>query len=124
MLADIEFKSGKDTRPNWTFEGVAVSNALEWDVALNGTYKPDVPAVTFNFSIRGIGPICRVDVNGPIHGAAGRTHKHDLRREEDPRRNLPSADARPDLAGKTPRQIWEDLCQRAQIQHTGRFIDP
>ncbi len=124
VAADIEFKSGKDSRPNQTFEGISVLNALNWEVLLNGTYKPDVPAITFNFSIRGIGPVCRVDVNGTIHGNAGRTHKHDLRREDDPRRNLPSALARPDLVGLTPRQVWEDLCQRAQIQHTGVFIDP
>lgn len=124
IAADIEFKAGKDFRPNQTFEGINILNSLGWEVTLNGTYKPDIPAVTFNFSIRGIGPICRVDVNGTTHGAAGRTHKHDLRRDEDPRRNLPSATARPDLVGKTPREVWEDLCQRAGIQHTGRFIDP
>ena len=124
VVADIEFKFDKDGRPNMIFRDVAVLNSLGWEVSLNGTYKPDIPAVSFNFSVHGIGPICRVDVNGTIHGSAGRTHKHDLRREEDARRNLPTAVARPDLEGKTAREVWEDLCQRANIQHTGRFIDP
>lgn len=124
VLADIEFKSGKDLRPNLTFDQVAIINDLGWEVFINGTFKPDLPAVTFNVTLRGVGAICRIDVNGTIHKTAGRTHKHDLRREEDPRNNLPTAVARPDLAGKSAREVWEDFCQRANIQHTGKFIDP
>lgn len=122
--ADIEFKASSKTSPCLVFEQVQVRNDLNWEVLLNGTYKPFIPAVSFNFVIKGLGPICRLDVNGTIHGEQGRTHKHDLHDEEDPRRNLPQAISRQDLKGKTARQVWELLCQQANIVHTGRFFDP
>ena len=65
----------RDAKPNLIFDQIAVENSLGWDVLLNGTYKPDIPAISFNFVIRGVGPVCRIDVNGTIHGPAGRTHK-------------------------------------------------
>jgi hypothetical protein len=124
VTANIVWTTPRDAKPNRVFELVALENELGCDVVVNGTYKPDIPAVTYNFVLRGVGPICRVDVNGTIHGNAGRTHKHDLRQEADPQKNLPVAVDRKDLDGKTPRQVWEDLCTRANIQHTGNFQDP
>jgi hypothetical protein len=124
ITADIVWASPRDAKPNLTFDSVPLENALEWDIVVNGTYKPDIPAVTFNFVLRGAGPICRVDVNGAIHGDAGRTHKHDLQKETDPRNNLPIAIARNDLAGKTAAEVWKDICQRANILHTGIFHQP
>ena len=124
VTLDIEFESRQATSPNLTFEGVQVENELGYEVVLNGTYKPDIPSVTFNFVLRGTGPICRVDVNGTLHGPAGRTHKHDLRNETDPRNNLPDAVARPDLTGRTVEEIWNTLLTQAGIEHTGRFTSP
>jgi hypothetical protein len=124
IKADIEFVAANETSPNLIFEQVEVSNSQNWEILLNGTFKPDIPSVTFNFVLRGVGPICRFCVNGQIHGAAGRTHKHSLDDASDPRLNLPKAAARPDLNGKTPREIWQILCQQANIKHTGNFKDP
>ena len=124
ISADVEFVVRTDSRPNLTFEQVRVENDLGYDVTLNGTYKPLIPSVTINFVIRGVGPICRIDVNGPKHGDAGRTHKHDLREEECPRRNLPHAVPRPDLADKTPTEVWRIIREQANIVHTGAFRDP
>lgn len=124
ITADIVFSSHSKAGPNRVFEQVQVENSLELDVVLNGTYKPDIPSITFNFVIRGVGPICRIDVNGTIHGAAGRTHKHDLQRDSDPRTNLPDVVPRPDLVGKSPREVWEILCKQAGMIHTGNFVDP
>jgi len=83
-----------------------------------------VGGISYNFSIRGVGPICRVDVNGSIHKNCGRTHKHSLQREIDPRRNLPDAIARPELSGLTARQVWQVICEEAGIKHLGEFMDP
>jgi hypothetical protein len=124
VTADIVWTSPPGGRPNLVFDQVVLENSAEWDVVLNGTYKPGIPSVTFNFVLRGIGAICRVDVNSTVHGDAGRTHKHDLRDETDPRANLPHAAARPDLTDKSAREVWLDLCQRAKIKHTGIFNDP
>jgi len=82
-------------------------------------------SVTFNFVCpEAGGPICRVDVRGSPHKQAGRTHKHDLHQPGEPRNNLPTAHARPDLEALTPQQVWTHLCTRANIQHTGTFADP
>jgi hypothetical protein len=125
ITADIVFQRSRVTSPNLTFENVVVENSLNWEVLLNGTFKPDLPSVTYNFYIKSVGgAICRVCVNGMSHLNAGRTHKHDLQHESDPRNNLPVAVSRPDLVGKTAREVWAMLMQQANIQHTGGFIDP
>jgi hypothetical protein len=124
IAGDIRIESKQATSPNLTFEDVVLENSLNYDVVLNGTYKPDIPSVTFNFVLRGVGPICRLCVNGPIHPGAGRTHKHDLRQDSDPRNNLPIAVARTELDGSSAREIWEDLMRQAKIEHTSTFHDP
>jgi len=124
IAADIRFESKQATNPNLTFEEVSVENSLNYEVVLNGTYKPDIPSVTFNFVLRGTGPICRLCVNGTIHPGSGRTHKHDLRQDSDPRNNLPAAIARPELEGRSVKEIWETLMAQANISHTGIFHDP
>ena len=124
IAVNVAFATPRDAKPNLVFDQIVVENSLGWDVLLNGTYKPDIPAISFNFVIRGVGPVCRIDVNGTIHGAAGRTHKHDLQTEDDPRLNLPHATGRPDLGGRSAREVWETLCQQANIVHEGTFHDP
>lgn len=125
IAADIIFQQSKATSPNLTFENVLVENSLNWEVVVNGTFKPDLPSVTYNFHIKSAGGgVCRVCVNGMKHGDAGRTHKHDLQHESDPRNNLPNAVPRPDLEGRTARDVWEALLQQANIEHTGAFTNP
>ncbi len=124
IVSDIEFIASEGSHPNLVFDQVPVENSLGWDVVLNGTFKPEIPAIVFNFVLRGIGPICRVCVNGQIHGNAGRTHKHSLQVPEDTRLNLPQAVARPDLEGKNPAEVWDILCRQAKIEHRGEFRDP
>jgi hypothetical protein len=121
---DIEFASQQSSSPNLVFDGIAVKNSLNLDVVLNGTFKPEIPSVTFNFVVRGVGPICRLCVNSKIHKNAGRTHKHDLQHEDDPRQNLPNATARPELKDMTPSQVWGVLMSQASIKHEGSFKDP
>src|SRR5689334_20990081 len=109
ISVDIQFLPNRATDPNLTFKDLPVENALGYILRCNGTYKPDIPSVTFNFFIPDIGPICRIDVNGPVHKPVGRTHKHSLKKDEDPRKNLPTPDAAPAFEGKTPREVWELL---------------
>lgn len=122
--ADIFFDLKQPTSPNLTFEDVKVENSLNYDVVLNGTYKPGIPAITFNFVLRGTGPICRVCVEGTLHPGAGRTHKHDLRKESDPRNNLPIAVARADLERRSAKEVWDIVLQQANIRHIGTFTEP
>lgn len=126
VAADIVFAQKNST--TLVFQDVAVSNSLGIDLVLNGSFKPDIPAVKYNFCIKGVGPICRpicrIDVNGSIHGNEGRTHKHDLRSESCPRNNLPHAQQRPDFENLTAKQVWTKICLMANIQHTGRFEEP
>lgn len=107
-----------------SFTEVPVVNSLGVELVINGSFVPDIPAIKFNFCIQGIGPICRVEVNSSRHGNAGRTHKHSLQKDNCPRKNLPHADARPDLENKSAREVWETLCQQAKINHSGLFVDP
>jgi hypothetical protein len=124
ITADIEFIANKSASPNLTFDSIRVENELGLDVFVNGTYKPGIPAFTFNFRVGQLGPICRVSVNNMHHKGIGRTHKNDLQDEADPRLNLPTAIARPDLEGKSVEEVWRILCRQALIEHSGKFIVP
>jgi hypothetical protein len=121
---NIIFKEDKNVSPNLIFEKVKIHTSLDYEIELNGTYKPSHDSVTFNFIQRGVGPICRFDVNSTVHGDAGRTHKHSLHKESDQRGNLPVAHSRPDLEGKSVEEIWKMICRQSKIQHQGRLIFP
>ncbi|MDZ4802531.1 MAG: hypothetical protein SGI92_30600 [Bryobacteraceae bacterium] len=105
------------------FDNIKVENSMGLDLRVNGKFNPLVPSIVYNFKVKGVGAICRVEVNNTMHGGA-RTHKHSLQNEEDPRRNLPATVARPDLEGKSPREVWTILCRQANIVHVGEFVDP
>ncbi len=123
--ADIEFRPKRRLDPNiLVLDEATVENAFDLAVCLTGSYDRRTGHLTLNFVLQGTGPICRVEVNGPIHPGAGRTHKHELQQPSDPRNNLPFAAERPDLAGKAPREVWELLCRQARIDHQGQFHDP
>jgi hypothetical protein len=122
---DLVFDDVPTKAPNRVLRSVEVFNTGGVKVRLEGHYTPALESVTFVFVCpEAGGPICRVDVRGTNHKAQGRTHKHDLQRESDPRHNLPTAVARPDLEASDPSAIWADLCSRAGIKHTGQFVDP
>jgi hypothetical protein len=123
--ADIVFVQ-KDSRTTLSFERVVVQNAVGIELFLNGSYVPDIPSLKFNFSVRGVGAICRIEINSKEHPPAGRTHKHTLETESCPRLNLPNAVQRPDfdLSRQSPREIWEIICREANIVHAGEFREP
>ncbi len=124
LRGDIRWESTPRTRPLRVFGPLTIDNALNLDLRVNGTFKPHIPSFSFNFVVVGVGPICRIDVNGLDHRGVGRTHKHDLQGEDDPRNNLPNAAVRTDLERMSPAQVWKLLCRSARIHHEGEFQDP
>jgi hypothetical protein len=121
ISSDILFLKTNSSGPNLVFENVVVENTDDLEVVLNGTYRPNLPSLTFNFVVSGIGPVCRLDVNGTIHDPVGRTHKHELIKESDPRKNLPTAFKRDDIdsVNLEINTVWNQLCIQANIEHTG-----
>lgn len=124
IRGDIRLIQTRPTAPLWTAEGVRIENALGFDAKLNVTFNPRTGGKTFNVSVRGIGPICRLDIDGHLHPPAGRTHKHGLRTPGCPDRNLPHADPRPELTGASLEEAFVAFCAMASIRHEGRFLGP
>lgn len=89
IRADIRFSRRQATAPALIAEGIAVENSGGVDLRLNITFNPAVGSKPFNAHVPGVGPICRLDVDGPAHRPAGRSHKHALQTERCPDRNLP-----------------------------------
>jgi len=125
ISVDIEFVKTKYL-PDYIviFDKARVENSIDYDIYLNGHFNRKTGSLTFNFTLQGVGPICRIDVNGAIHGDQGRTHKHELINEHDPSAGLPIAYARPDFEGKSAREVWAMICKLAKIEHNGNFSDP
>jgi hypothetical protein len=121
---DIEFQNVRGMGQNLTFEKIPVENSMGYKILLNGEYSPRLKKIKYNFVLSGIGPICRIEVNGQCHKDKCRNHKHELIKESDPERNLPNAYPRPDLENKTPSELWEIVCKEAKIQHRGRLKVP
>ncbi len=119
---DIVFK--KENVNAMSFDNIKVLNSMGIDLLLNGKYKPNIPSIRFNFYVRGIGPICRIEVNGSVHGESGRTHKHSLHKASCPRRNLPYTEPRADLENRNSEEVWQIVCKQSKINHRGNFVKP
>lgn len=92
---------------------------------MNINFNPETGAKGINVTLVGEGPICRLDVDGPRHGDAGRSHKHSVQDESSVRRGLRDGVlARADLSGKSLQEIFEDFCVAANIVHEGLFEAP
>jgi hypothetical protein len=121
---DVTFAPKKGAQPLFVLEPVEVQNSLGVDLVLGGNYNPVIQRLTLNFSVRGLGPICRFCLNGRIHPGVGRTHKHDLYEEGDPGNNLPHVTERADLLGMPLAEVWRTVCLQARIEHGGVFQLP
>lgn len=126
LYEEIVFSGNKNTTPSLYCGPYDIHNSLDMELKLHGHYNPNIPSLTFNFSVKDTGPICRIDVNGTIHDAAGRTHRHELTTEDCPRLNLPDAYQCPEfnLDNMTPEEIWRTICEGANIVHVGAFTNP
>ena len=123
--ADIRFSKRTALAPVLVAEGIRIDNEHGVELVLNIQFNPKVGAKTMNVHVPGVGPICRLDVDGPAHRPHGRSHKHSLEDEKCPRRNLPDGVIdRPDLAGKSIREVFEEFCEMASIEHVGCFEEP
>jgi hypothetical protein len=122
---DIRFIASRAIRPLVIAEDVRIQNEHGIDLRLTIKYNPEVGASTFNVHVPGIGPICRLDVDGPPHRPLGRSHKHAMQNEECPRRNLPDGVTDlPGLSGKSVPDLFAAFCEMASIQHAGVFFAP
>ena len=96
-------------------------NRTEFEALRDWTGK--VIAGDIRFSNRtALRPVLEVD--GTNHDAAGRSHKHALATERCPDRNLPEATARPELAGRSMREVFDAFCGLAGIAFRGQFFPP
>ncbi|MFC7331954.1 hypothetical protein [Rhodocista pekingensis] len=75
--------------------------------------------------VTGIGPICRLEVDGRPHKPAGRSHKHALHTPDCPRENLKRGVIdRGDLNGQSLKAVFDAFCRMAHIIHVGELIVP
>jgi hypothetical protein len=121
---DLVFAMRRTSRPSYILGNVPVENSLGLDLVLDGIFNPTTRKLVFNFRVKGTGPICRVCVNGRLHDKIGRTHKHELLGERDPGDNLPNTQPRLDLRNKTIAEVWQIVCDQAQIIHSGTVVVP
>ncbi len=122
---DIRFSRRQATMPALIADGIAIRNSGDVDLRLNITFNPEVGSKTFNVHVPGVGPVCRLDVDGPAHRPAGRSHKHALQSERCPDRNLPDGVSdRPDLSGKSLRDLFDVFCELGKITYEGTFESP
>lgn len=122
---DIKFSKRQATAPSLVAEGIPIENADGVQLRLNINFNPEIGSKTFNVHVPGVGPICRLDVDGPKHHPAGRCHKHSVQTERCPDRNLPdNVMDRPDLAGRSVRECLDVFCAMAGITISGGFDAP
>jgi len=126
ITADIVLRSKRDRN------GVYMSGPIP--IELDYAVKADVyielntetGAKTINVRVAGIGPICRLEVDGRVHRPAGRSHKHAIKTPECPAKNLPvDVLDRPDLAGSPLSGVFAEFCRMAHIEYVGgiRVLD-
>ena len=122
---DIKLAQKQATHPLLTADRIAIANDRGVPIWMNINFNPQTGAKGINVTAVGEGPICRLDVDGPCHGAAGRSHKHAVTDADSVRRDLrDGVAARPELSGKPLREVFEEFCRAAQITHRGRFESP
>jgi len=125
IRGDIKFSRKQALAQRLVAEDLVSENTAGVELRMAVHSNPATTAKTINVHVPGTGPICRLDIDGTVHGAAGRSHKHSLQTGRCPDRNLPDGVvARPELAGKSPREVFESFCELAGIVHDGSFHEP
>ena len=118
IRGDVRLAQKQQTQPALVASDIEIENNSGTVLKLNISYNPEIGSKTFNVTAGGVGPICRLDVDGPAHRPAGRSHKHSVQSERCPDRNLPDQVIdRADLAGKTVAELFE-IC----LLYTSRCV--
>ncbi|MBK9753971.1 MAG: hypothetical protein IPO88_10770 [Nannocystis sp.] len=121
----IRLSQKQATHPLLTADRIPIENDQGITVWMNINYNPETGTKGINVTLAGEGPICRLDVDGAPHGDAGRSHKHAVLDEQSVRRGLrDGVRPRPDLSGKSLRQVFAEFCATANITHHGVFEAP
>ncbi len=122
---DVRFTPSAKTNPVVVAENVRIENAGGLDLRLNASHNAETGAKKLNVHAMGVGPICRLESDGPPHRPHGRSHKHALETPRCPDQNLRKGVVdRPELSGYSWRRLFQELCDIAGIQHTGAFFPP
>lgn len=101
----------------------------DYEIYLYGKYDTLVKSITFLFTEKDFGNLCRLDLNGHYHVNKkeninqGRNHKHELLREKDAKKNLPYA-YRVKPENINIKFVWNYLCKITNIKHNGKFYSP
>lgn len=121
----IKLSLKQATQPLMTADRIPIHNSQGVAVWMNINFNPETGAKAINVTLVGEGPICRLDVDGSCHGDAGRSHKHSVQDENSVRRSLrDGVVARPDLSGRSLREVFADFCAAASIVHDGSLEVP
>ena len=119
---NIGFSNRVDHSHIYVADNIAINNSLGHEVKLTIQYNREVGTKTFNVTLRGVGPICRLCVDGPAHKPAGRSHKHSLQTDSCPRKKLPDdVDNKPEFSGQSLNLLFNKFCAMAKIEFAGEF---
>lgn len=122
---DIRLTQRSDISAAWEAKNIVISNTGGLDVSLTVQFVPETGAKTLNVWVKGVGPICRLEVDSRPHKPAGRSHKHSLHTPDCPRDNLKREIVdRSDLNGQSLSAVFIAFCRMAGIDHTGALIEP
>ena len=76
IRGDIKFSRKQALAPRLVAEDLVSENTAGVELRMAVHSNPATTAKTINVHVPGTGPICRLDIDGTVHGAAGRSHKH------------------------------------------------
>lgn len=121
IRGDIRLRQSRNMKTVYECDKIAIEGT-DVDLRMNIRHNIESGYTTINVVAAGQGPVCRVDVDGPVHHGAGRSHKHSLREAPCPGMNLPHAEPRHDLNGRSPAEVLKDFCERARIDFQGVLV--
>jgi hypothetical protein len=126
IVTDIRFAPKSGHPSLLVAEGIEVGNSLNWKAKLSIHFNPDEDSKIVNMHVDNEkGAICRLCVDNQPHWPCGRSHKHFVMTPDCPRQNLPSGVSdRPDLSGKTLREVFDVFCELTFITFSGEFYSP
>lgn len=119
---DVELTRRPENLPFAIADKIRIENSLGVEAYMTISFNEQTNSKKINVHIVGIGPICRLDVDGSEHAPYGRCHKHDLMSDECPGENLKrSITSRNELSGASIEEVFREFCSAARINHTGTF---